>query len=190
MIPAPSAKTGGSGAEACVHFGDASRSFAERPELTVGEVFPTAGNGHKTALFIEGFKGQPAAAIALGKSYSPLTDGAPVGANSTLDARPWNSFEHSAIRVRHSPLDPARLRIPHLPICAVSVYECPVCHRDLYPHADSTRGCANRVAGRMPQAAAASPKCMFVSAVYLAKLASVSLMTSIMDLAVQRSLPL
>jgi hypothetical protein len=89
-----------------------------------------------------------------------------------------------------TPLHPGRLRVPYLPVRPISVYESSVRHSYLSPHADphaivhprSTKGASCGSASRCLDTC--------FSRVYLAKLASVSLITSIIDLAIQRSLPL
>jgi hypothetical protein len=118
-----------------VDFSDSFGFVAEQAQLGLTALVPAIRNWGETPLLIERFEGQPTAAITFRERNPALTDNSAIPAFSALDPAPGITHQVSAVALRDSPLHFTGLRIPHLPIRTISIYECPVCHSDLLPHA-------------------------------------------------------
>ena len=105
---------------------DALGLVAQRAERGVVGLLPAGRDRNEAPFFGQGFEGEPTSAIPFGQCNPSLVDGSPVHPASTLGTAPVEALRVSAVIRGRAPLDLARLRIPHLPVRAVSVYKSPV----------------------------------------------------------------
>jgi hypothetical protein len=137
--------------------------------------------------------------MACGEGDSALFSHSPIRSDSTLGAIPWEGLVVAPITSPQPSLDSTRLGIPDLPVRAVPIHKSSITHT-IYTlnAADLTRfdsrGCAGKMANTLiflhPNSEILLHLKICLLRAYLPKLASDSLITSIMALAIQRSLPL
>ena len=102
---------------------DALGFIAQLTEIGLREIFPTGWNRNESSLFAERLEGQPTSAVTFGENYAALTAGASVCPASTLSPAPSEILGTSSLPCIHPPLNLRRLRVPHLPVGTISVYE-------------------------------------------------------------------
>jgi len=186
-----------SSVDATLGLRDAPGFVAQRPQLSLTDIFPIRRNWDEPPLLVEGFEGEPPAAVTGGKSDSALLSLAPILSGSALRALPGERLVVATVASSQPSLYATWLGIPHLPVRSVAIYKSAITHIIYNLNAADSRGLPGGVRKMTNTPIILHPNCNILLhvkicflRVYLPKLASDSLITSIIDLAIQRSRPL